>query len=853
MKKILTLISLLFFISACGGAATPATEAPAPPLVIENPPPFEDFELTMFNEFVPVYENEEAELWADTEFSNFMVVSKETGAYYETKQLYGFEGNDLILDTQKSDFTFNYITSRIDATTKLVDNYSMSLEFYQAEYEQIENGVRCYYLLGEKDKLTLSLFPYLISMERLEELVLQYLDEDQREELLDNFYNVTSSRVIRHWAPYTAEGNPTIAPPLALGRMYEYFYELGKYTPEELEKDNAEWEQEQVAADIFFRFTMEYTLEGKDLIVRMPLKEILTESNYPISEVTLTPYLLSGGPEDDGYLFVPDGSGGIIDFNEGDPMAPVLQIPIYGDDPLRSLYFYREKFTPSTLPVVGVKKNDIALLGIIEEGAELATVNANVAGKMDDYNKVNVSFNLMYIERLVMTNSSQSTPKYLNEPYTGDLTMRYIFLEEDQASYTGMANAYKEYLILRGMIKQNPIAEDAPLFVELIASAARERMLLGFPITEYEAATSADQAKAILKDLTDNQINNIHAQYTAWTNNGVKNEPLNKLEVIKSIGGSTGVSELSDFANQRGIGFYPTVQLQSVGDKFMGGFSASRDYARTIDNDYAPKMYFDIANRIGHLTNETYLLPTRVPGYAETVAGNMAKLGLRGLSITDAGTQLYGTYGQKVQLMRSDAVGYFAAGFEKLSGLDLMFSNVNAYALPYASAVADLPASGSGRRAVSRAVPFVQMVLNNLVPYSMQAYNADMMSWDGFEEYLLKAVETRSALKFIFTGEPELLFNSALKKSNSEFVTYYQPFYYMTQYERWEDVTGMYYSRYDEFYKRTLDAEIIGHEEVKSGVVAVKYSNGVTVLLNYTEKDVTANGVAVPARSFSIN
>ncbi|MDR1663535.1 MAG: DUF5696 domain-containing protein [Clostridiales bacterium] len=852
MRKMtgVALIIICLFAGACGGG----TETASQPVVIDSPAPFEDFELTMFNEFVLVCENDEAELWADTEYSNFKVVSKETGAFYETKQLYGSEGNDLVQNSQKSDFTFTYITSRVEATTKMLDNYSMSLAFYQAEYERMENGVRCYYLIGEKDRLSLDLFPYFISMERLEALVLQYLDDDQRDEMLDNFYTVTSEKVVRKWAPYTKDGKPNVAPQLALGRMNKYFYELGKYTPEELAKDNAQWEQEPPATDVFFRFTVEYTLDGKDLTVRMPLSEMLSDDRFPVSEVTLTPYLLSGGAEDEGYLFVPDGSGGVIDFNEGDPLAPVLQMPVYGDDPLRAPFFYKETFNPATLPVVGIKKNGIALLGVIEGGAEIATVSANVAGKMDEFNKVNVSFNLLYVERLIMTGGGSSSPKYLDAPYGGDLAMRYIFLEGEQADYTGMAGAYKEYLREREMLKRNEPSSDAPFFVEMVATAAQERMFLGFPVTEYDAATSAAQAEEILRDLQGKGIGNIQAQYTAWANKGVKNEPLTKVSVPNSIGGGKGVTALAAFASENGIGFYPAVRLQSVGDKLLGGFTASKDYARTIDNDYAPRTYFDIANRTVHLTHETYLIPHRLPQYAQTIGDNMAELGLGGLGITDAGTLLYGSYGKKTQLMRAGASGYVSESLRNLesSGLDLLFSNANAYALPFASAVTDLPVTGSGRRAISRSVPFAQMVLNNDVPYSMVAYNADMMSWDGFDEYLLKAVETRSALKFIFTAEPELMFGSALKKANSEFVTYEQPFYYMTRYARWADAVGEYYARFNDFYRRTAGAEIAAHEETENGLVSVKYSNGVTVLINYGETDVSAGGHTVPAKAFVI-
>jgi hypothetical protein len=248
------------------------------------------------------------------------------------------------------------------------------------------------------------------------------------------------------------------------------------------------------------------------------------------------------------------------------------------------------------------------------------------------------------------------------------------------------------------------------------------------------------------------------------------------------------------------------------------------------------------------------IIPSRLPGYAAQISENAGRLGIGGLGITDAGTALYGSYGQKEQYMRSDATPYMTESFDTLgqSGLGLLFSNANAYALPYASAVADLPADGSGRRAVSRSVPFVQQVLENEIPYSMAAYNADMMSWNGFAEYLLKAVETRSALKFIFTQGSELAFHSALNKSNGEFQAYYQPFYYMTRYDRWADTIGDAYRGYNEFYKATAGAETTRHEVLDNGLVSVAYDNGVTVLINYAGEEKTADGQTVGAMSFLI-
>lgn len=381
-----------------------------------------------------------------------------------------------------------YYTDLIKATTKTVDNYTMSIDRNQVEYTPIENGIRCNFIVGDEDKVQLSMFPMYIDKNRMEELVLKHLDSSQRRELLDSsngYYTETKDKYIRNWDSKKKDGTPTQVPIIKLQRMYELFYEIGSYNDEELAEDNAQWNIEEENVISLIEIAVEYILDGKDLVVRVPTKEIVTDEKQPVSSVILNPYLLSGDIFDDGYIFVPDGCGGIINFNTDKISTGVFSIPVYGKDILKNNHFYTEPFIQSTLPILGIKKNDMAVLGIIEEGAELATINANIAGKMDEFNKANVKFDLLYMERTALTVGSENyIPRYGKESYKGDITMRYKLLEGEDADYTGMAKAYKNYLKERKCLKANPIPANAPLFIDILASVPTEKMLFGIPYTE---------------------------------------------------------------------------------------------------------------------------------------------------------------------------------------------------------------------------------------------------------------------------------------------------------------------------------------------------------------------------------
>ena len=84
--------------------------------------------------------------------------------------------------------------------------------------------------------------------------------------------------------------------------------------------------------------------------------------------------------EDDGFLFVPDGSGAIINFNNGKTKVDAYSKEVYGEDISR-----RSTNSPITsrtqkisLPVFGLVSNGSGFLAEITDGAAVASINASV-------------------------------------------------------------------------------------------------------------------------------------------------------------------------------------------------------------------------------------------------------------------------------------------------------------------------------------------------------------------------------------------------------------------------------------------------------------------------------------------
>jgi len=219
------------------------------------------------------------------------------------------------------------------------------------------------------------------------------------------------------------------------------------------------------------------------------------------------------------------------------------------------------------------------------------------------------------------------------------------------------------------------------------------------------------------------------------------------------------------------------------------------------------------------------------------------------VSLIDIGGILFGNYGRRIEITRMEAVDYAIASLEAVSDeMGLMLTNPNAYAFAYATAIVDLPFRSGGRRIVDYAVPFVQLVLENHIPFAMPAYNESPMSWRGFQEYMLRAVESRSAMQLILTYQHE-----------EEFFPTFQQFWVMntlpsmTMYSRWEDRIGHYYAQFNAFYQQVRGAYTVSREIHNSGDgVVVGYSNGVTVYINYSDNPWEINGRVIAPLSFEV-
>lgn len=782
-------------------------------------------------------DNGELKLYINEETLELRVEESASGRIHATKIMDGQGGNKTTKNAQKSNLRVYYIVNEFVGTSNSMDSYPMSVSYSEYEIEYLDNGIEVRYTIGD---MTISVedLPKMIPVQKYyDKLLPNWSDRDDK--AFREFYRVSQETM---WVR-TDDGN---IGKVKLQNLYKLLYEVGTYTKEDLEEDNAAFGYELTKINPRIGITVRFTLDGSDLLVSVPCDTIEFTDANPVTRIDLLPYFMTADADDEGYIFVPDGSGSLIYLNNGKQSALSYNDTVYGSDVLRNTTTYTAEAEPIRMPVYGLKTQDGATLAIIEEGAELAGLYADISGRSDSYNRVYSYFMLRDIEFVSLIGSSSgSTPRYPDDVYEGDIVVRYKFLSGDSASYTGMAHAYREYLLSRGMLSETEAPEEAPFFVELIGAVRKTKFFAGVPYTSTVAATTLSQASEIVDALVNAGVKNPVLLLDGFLKGGVKHKSLTDVSVESAVGSARELTALTEKTEALGGSVYLTVNAEKV--YTTEDFKKSSQASRRIDNFTASITTYGepILSEASGYVDSFYVSPSYLETYVERFVKSLgkAKLSLTGLAVDDLGNLLVGDYRNKGNISRVHATETAQRALETIAGVGGLALNApNDYALANAELIYNLPSGNNAHKVEDVSVPFMQLVLEGTSVYTTRAWNES--AYNGIRSELLYAVETKSAPHFRLTYEDETVFlHTEDNDSQNSF---------MTRYDRWLDDIEYAAARYGEFWKAVADERVVEHEILASGVRRIRYTGDVTVYVNYEGSDALEDGITVPAQDFVI-
>lgn len=709
----------------------------------------------------------------------------------------------------------------------------------QFEIQPLDDGVKVIYTLGDMEK-GIEMIPKRITRERFEEVILSKIDdESEREELKSRFEYVEEED-----AYYPREVSFTSK--IALEKTLALFEEIG-YTEEELAIDNAEAEaaDEEGPGKPRFVIPVQYQLDGDNLVVTVEGEEIEENEAYPIREIKILEFFGAANEFREGYTFVPDGSGALIYLNNEKVNYQPYKQRIYGRDGARFERVHREVSQDIRLPIFGMKQDDKAFIAIIEEGDAIASIEADIAGRLNSYNKVNTVFNLKEHGEITLTGGERASTitMFQNARYTGDIQIRYGFLAGDEANYAGMAAYYREYLINNDTLFPLDPEEDLPFYLELVGTILKRKTFLGIPYQSVQDITTFEEAEMILNELMDVGISNIKLRYSGWFNDSYKHKLPNKIKVDSEIGGKKGLEKFNEFLGENQINLYPDVAFLRV-NRNSFGFSPARHASRFVTKrpailyPYNPASFRRDTSKIA-----SYVLsPSRLPDNIKGFLDDYNKFNINGLSLRDMGSELHSDFREKNVINREMAKEIVQEQFDVFSenDADILVEGGNAFVLPYVNHILYMPSSSSEFNLTDESIPFYQMVIHGYLDYALEPVN--LSANQNVKYQLLKALETGSNIYFKwFYNDPSVIKETEFNDLIS------------ANYKIWFNDAVEMYQELNSILNEVRTETITWHEQIEEGVYQTTYSNGTTIIVNYNDEEVIVNGMTIGPTDYVID
>lgn len=650
------------------------------------------------------------------------------------------ENKNLLLSTLSVGYSN---TEGIGAT---LNNFTYSIEKGLYEIEEGDGFLKVNYEIGDVDQSFM--IPQALPESRMEEY-LGRMDGSGQKQIREYYrkYDINKLRsgdnreeLLRTYPDLANECVYVLRDGLQdylKGRLEEVFAEAG-YTAVEYEADQALYTAKAEKVKPVFNVSLIYRLEDRDLTVEVPFEELAWKNEYPMTKLTLLPFLGAGSEEEEGYLLVPEGPGGIIRFNNGKTRQNPYYADVYGWD-LGQNRTSRIDESRTAYPVFAVSKADSAMMCILEENAASATIEADVSGRNHSYNFVHGAYRILHNESLdVSAKSDKSVVVFENGLPEGRLLQRYRFL--DSSRYEALAASYREYLTERYplLTKQE---KAAPVLIQVIGAVDEMKQRFGFPASVPVALTTYEEARTLMEDLVARGYEDVYLKYTGWMNGGVTHSLPKKIRPVSELGSRGKLREAAGYAAENGIRLYLEGSVLCAYNSGRGdGFSVNRDSARYASRevariyDYSPVWYGQDKEKDSY-----YLLkPQNSLDMMDRLAASAGDY-QAGVAYRDVGYLLGADYNRKNHVSRQAVIDMEQEKLreQRESGRGVMVNYGNDYAVAYADAVTDMDLEGKAYAVIDQFVPFYPMALHGLVPYSGTSVN---LSGD-YTQMILKNAE----------------------------------------------------------------------------------------------------------------
>ena len=596
------------------------------------------------------------------------------------------------------------------------------------------------------------------------------------------------------------------------------------YTEEDLAKDQEAFGVEVVDDRPSFKACVKYTLTEDGFnatIINNSLKEAVDPTSkkvkYPIYKIEVLPYfsaissnyaeikevnknglptkyetLTNKFQESNGYIVVPDGSGGIVNLNNGKlsyskrvyttDLAFVQQVKqTYSEEVLLPMYALTYDSINFGADALGNVNGSSVIVRAIK-GAPQMVLNVGVSSSSDSYNKAYFAATYRESQEVTIGTGYYATPvtTVTQANVLTDFVLEYTLINEAGLTYSDIAKRYQEMLI--GEILDKNVVDSTNNTVvnaEYLGLYDYTTNFLGIVYDGYDSLTTYNEAVHITKKLQEWGAKDINVTYLGWQKSGLVNKTFDNMKFTKKLGNKKELQSMLNYFQENNVTLYPNVSFFEV-NEFNESFGKIRYASRDISSEFTEKYPYDLASGIFDKTQRAIytISPKFYDSFVEQLIKSFKKNNesLDSIAFEKLGSKVVGDYEKRQEFFRQDSVIAQIGVFEKLEESKISNISLTApyeFAVKYADNIVELPYSSTLLDIFDYSIPFYQLVFSGFRDYSGLVVNAN--DEKGLNNHIMKILETGSNVDFTFSFD-----------SSDELIQTDYNYYYYTQYSDWE-------------------------------------------------------------------
>lgn len=588
-----------------------------------------------------------------------------------------------------------------------------------------------------------------------------------------------------------------------------------------------------------FKIPVEYEIKGNSVTATVLVNEIKEYGDVKIGEIAFLPYFMHAQSTDNGYIFIPDGSGALIDLSTVNPASAAYSQRIYGRDGALSYYYDEGSEHDAMLPVFGMYKNGAGVLAVVNGNESAATICAECCGKTSSFSRTYASFIYRVFDTVTISGSDWRYKEYTAAAKVREkknFAVTYMFL--DNGDYVDMALKYREYLKQKGSL--NKKLSDSKLLSGAIRAYGTTEIkdsFLGIPYTRTVAATTFNDVSKMLKGLKPSATKRLAVFLEDFDDDSRNNDYPDSADWISETGSDSDYEALVKKYGKN-CRFFRTSDVVYEQCTGLLWFYQS-GYAQMVSKDYITKNVYSNVTYAQEITDWYALTAKGLINGSKELFEELADMDKKvGIALDNIGTTLYGDYKDGAFVSRDEMLKKMRQVIKnaKKEKLDVAVQGGNAYAIGYSDTYYDYPVTSSDLIISSKSVPFAQIVLHGYANMVSLPLNLQTDP----EKLFLNCMEYGMTPSFAVTN----MSNKELRRTDYKNL-------YATQYSYISSDLKTKINKSAKLFDEIGTSLIREHSN--DGMLGVTvYENGVTIVVNYSANDADFNGITVAAKDFAV-